>query len=604
MRNRRLWILLPAFLLVALSADLVLAEDDVTARLVEGFVYDDGVAMVRVEIGRVSEDIVKAVLVVPDGFRTEGPIGGSRRTTTINGVTRSVAEIGFRVTPPAGASGEYEIGPLELTKRSGAVVKIPVGRLKVGRRPEQGVRFTVTLEPPGGPVMMPFIARYRVLYSGEVDEDEDAFGSARHPLGLTSLTLPFLTGSDVKVKPGPGPDGDPAGNIRLGDQVLRVYAGHLDAGGTIYRTLEFSLEVTPLVTGSIDLAGTVGMSLVTGTRRQKDFFGRVVEVPMAEERRAGTGVATYEVKDLPTAGRPPGFTGAVGRYTIEADPQPREVNAFDPIEVAITVRGEGVLERISLPRWADLPEIARDFEVDSDLDPGEVVDGARVFKVVFRARSSAVVQFPSLPFPFYDPWSRSYRVARTAAVPIAVRNVKTVRPEDAVGTTAPVNPADAPPRTVIGRRLGVGANFTSLDAGSTGPAGSLFTGWFLVVLIAPPLFTVALFIVNRMRARASDVPRGTPLSRAITALGTDASTLSPDRAEEIFAAYFREQAELPTGELTPAELMRMLQARSVSPEVVSRVAATHRALISARFAGGESPTDLAAVLREVDACLG
>jgi len=581
------------------------AEDEISAALAESFVYDDGTVEVRIEIGRVTGDLVDATLVVPEGFVVEGPFGGARRTTVINGVSRSVVEIGFRVRPPAGAKGEFKIGPALLKKRRGEAVRIPVGMLEVGRRPEHGVRLKVIAEPPEGPVMMPFLARYRVLYSGRVNESEDVFGSARNPLGLTSLSIPLLDSGDVKVEPGTVPDKDAAGNIRLGDTALRVHRGFKEVDGAIYRTLEFALKITPLGTGDLDLSAEVGMSLVTGVKKRRDFFDRVVEVPTARQFTARSGPVVYRVKDLPADGRPTGFTGAVGRFTIEADLKQIDVNAFDPIEARITIRGQGALERISLPRWSAMPEIMRDFDMDTDLDPGEIEGDAKVFKVVFRARSSHIDRFPALPFPFYDPWSGGYEVALSEPVPIKVREVKTVRPEDAVGAVAPGSPGMPGNREPIGRRLGIGANFESLD-GSSGRlevAPPLFTPGFLALLVIPPLLAALCFLVGRARSRPKDVPRGTPLSRALAALSLEGEAPSPDRAAKIFAAFFRERADLPEGEITTSEIERALQARSLPPEVVERVAQAHRGLISARFAGGEVGGDVGSVLREADRCL-
>ena len=99
-----------AIVLAALGVLLLVAADvrgaeDVAARLVDDFVYDDGTARVRVEIGQTDGIVVGAGLAVPEGFKVEGPFGGMRRTTVVNGVSRTVTEIGFDVTPPAGATG-------------------------------------------------------------------------------------------------------------------------------------------------------------------------------------------------------------------------------------------------------------------------------------------------------------------------------------------------------------------------------------------------------------------------------------------------------------------------------------------------------------------
>jgi hypothetical protein len=291
----------------------------------------------------------------------------------------------------------------------------------------------------------------------------------------------------------------------------------------------------------------------------------------------------------------------VGRFTIEAGPEPREVNAFDPIEVTVKVRGQGVLSRIALPRWSAFPEITADFEIDSDVDPGEVVEDAKVFKVVLRARSSAVTALPALPLPYYDPWQRRYETARSDPVPLTVRDVKTVRPEDAVG--APVGPAPGP-REPLGRLLGVGANFETLEetTGVLAASPPLLTPGFLVLLLAPPILAALLLLVDVRRSRPRDVPKGTPLSRAVAGLRAGPAA---DGSADLLAGYFRERLDLGAGEITTAEIERALTARSVDPALVARVVEVHDALVAARFAGGAgAPAGLEEVIREVDRCLG
>lgn len=577
------------------------AADDVKARLSAPFVYDDGTVEVIVEIGEVEGEAVGLTLTAPKDFRVEGPYGGARRTTVVNGVTRSVMEVGFRLRPPSGAAGEFDVGPVVLAKKSGRKVEFPVGRLRVGRRPKRGLRFSVSAEPPAGPVLMPFRAHYRILYSGQVHEDADVFGSARNPLGLTSLTIPALKRSDVKVRPAPAA-GAAAATVRLENMSVPVHTGFAEVNGEIWRTIELTFEFTPLAIAEIDLSAEVGMSLVEGVEKRRDFFGRIVEVPSSRERRAKTAAVSYRVEELPAEGRPAGFEGAVGRFTIEVDPQPREVSAFDPIEVTVTIRGRGILERLSLPRWSSYAEITRDFELDRDVDPGVIEGDAKVFKVIFRARSGAVTRLPALPFPYYDPWEGRYEVSRSAPVPLTVRDIKTVRPDEAVG--APATGGATPPPGPIGRLRGIGANYLELDGGSGRLQAEppLFGAGFLLLLLGPPLFAAAYLLLAHLRSRPGDAPRGTPLSRALAGLAGEPSI---DGAAGAFTGYLRERLELPEGELTPGEVERALVARSVEAGVVGRVGAAYRELIAARFSGGDRPpTELSEVLQEADRCFG
>ena len=588
-----------AILGVVLLARLAAAQE-ATARLTADSIYTDEAAEVRVVFGDAEVSIEKLVLTVPEGFRAEGPFGGMRRISMMNGERTSSLEFGFRVVPPPTAEGSFTIGPIVAEIAGKPALTVPVGTLAVGRRPAAAVLFTAEAAPPGGPVGAPFLLRYKILYSGELFLDEDGFGQVRNPSGLTRLSLPILADRRVRVEEGAAAPGATA--LRIDENTtIHVVEGSEKTPGGLFRTLSFTFKVTPLEAAEIPLAGEAGLAIVSGKERQQDFFGRVRIVPVGREQRAAAANVVYRVEPLPEAGRPTGFNGAVGRYAIAADAAPREVNAFDPVTVTVKVPGDGLLDRLALPRFSDFPEIARDFEVDPDTDPGKVEGGAKTFKVVLRPRSAAVTALPPLPFPYYDPLARRYETARSAAIPLVVHEVRTVRPEESVGPAVPA--AGGAPAGPILPLTAVAANYDALSGGSgrLAPQAPLLTPGFLALLAAPPIAAAAAFLLAAARSRRRGAPRGTPLARALSGVR---DVGSPEEAATAFARYFAEKLHLPGGELTTAELKTALAARLVDEKVAERVAKVHEEIVAARFAGGgRAPSGWADALREVDRCL-
>src|SRR5690606_9231531 len=66
-----------------------------------------------------------------------------------------------------------------------------------------------------------------------------------------------------------------------------------------------------------------------------------------------TGIITLTVKDLPEEGRPAGFSGLIGTYTIRASATPTSVRVGDPIRFELTVEGPGDLRRVPTPELQD-----------------------------------------------------------------------------------------------------------------------------------------------------------------------------------------------------------------------------------------------------------
>jgi len=233
------------------------------------------------------------------------------------------------------------------------------------------------------------------------------------------------------------------------------------------------------------------------------------------------------------------------------------------------------------------------------------VDGdAKVFKVTFRPRSSAVTALPALPLPYYDPWKQAYAVALSSPIPLTVHDVKTVRTEDSVGAPGPIAGKTGPaPPARIAARVGIGANYRTLDAGKSRLAARppLFTGSFLLLLFLPPVLLGAAWIAAALRRRPKGLPRGSPLSAAAAALRR---AKTPDAAGVAVAEYLRRRLELPPGEVTRKELARALTARVIAPQVAARLLTHWEALEQARFArGAEVPAGIEETIRELDRCL-
>ncbi|RMG11252.1 MAG: hypothetical protein D6731_15860 [Planctomycetota bacterium] len=557
-----------------------------------------------VELSDLDQDVRSVKLETPQGVVARGPVQRGQNVTIINGRRRVAYPLWWEIQVPR-KSGRYPLGPVVCTDDAGRITRQEVPALQVVRRPEPDTQLLLVDAPAAGPVGLPFRVTYTLLTSEERYEEEGVFGS-RSPFGLLSLELgPFRAG--LSATPVELPDREGEGTrLSLGDdRSVLIYEGLVEHEGAGYHATVWALEVVPRKPGPIDLSARAEVRVVSGTRVVRSFFG-LQRVAKGIARTVRSEPKTYTVEPLPP-GAPPGFTGAVGRFAIEASCARREANAFDPIEVRITVRGEGLLEDLTLPRWQDFPEIARDFQVATDVDPGTLApDGkSKTFTKTFRAKNADVHGLPPLPFPFFDPRTRRYEVARSAAIPLTIRPVETVTSEDAVGGQAGPSSAalqtnqTVPPQT-IASRSGVRANYLELDdrvPDLRSPARFGPGLWALVV--APPLLWLLALAGARLRARLAAGPG--PLGEARAALAGSGSDVDAVRAA--VNAYAARRLEL-GGEVTADEVVQALRARAVDPAIVERAESLWRALEAARFAGGGGvPPDALSVLEAIEGSL-
>lgn len=146
-----------------------------------------------------------------------------------------------------------------------------------------------------------------------------------------------------------------------------------------------------------------------------------------EERRTSVSSATIivQVRPLPATGQPPQFPGTVGHdlsieYRVTGSGR---AGAVVPVEIAVLGTG-------GLPLWPaptmTWPQGARAYDQGSDASfgpRGARLGGTRVFRYSVVPDSAGGLSLPPLEYPYFDPATSAYRVARAPGtiVPILER---------------------------------------------------------------------------------------------------------------------------------------------------------------------------------------
>ena len=141
----------------------------------------------------------------------------------------------------------------------------------------------------------------------------------------------------------------------------------------------------PVRAGSID-PGEVQVVLrqPTGLVVQRDIFNRrQVAVEGIRPVLQTAKISPIAVRPLPEEGRPASFTGAVGRFTVRASAEPREVSVGDPITLRYEVIEDvdaipGDLANLRPPPLRELEALA-DFRVPDDPTTGVVEGQTKTF---------------------------------------------------------------------------------------------------------------------------------------------------------------------------------------------------------------------------------
>jgi len=119
---------------------------------------------------------------------------------------------------------------------------------------------------------------------------------------------------------------------------------------------------------------------------------------------------TIEVLPLPEQGKPLGFSGAVGQFSLKAQLNKDKVKANEAVNLNISVSGKGNVNLIELPKTQIPPDIESydPKPVENISVKGSGVEGTKAAEYVMIPRHHGTYQIPSVEFSYFDPDKNSY----------------------------------------------------------------------------------------------------------------------------------------------------------------------------------------------------
>ncbi|MEM7144421.1 MAG: BatD family protein [Verrucomicrobiota bacterium] len=173
-----------------------------------------------------------------------------------------------------------------------------------------------------------------------------------------------------------------------------------------------------------------------------DFFGRLVEKQVALKAEP----IVMNVAEVPTEGRPAGYTGAVGQFTISATASPSAVKAGDPVTLKVQVEGTGHFDRVRMPILADGTDW-KTYPASEEFVGADAIGsaGVKLFEQVIVPQSPEIDVIPPLEFVYYDSAAGSFETVRTEAIPMSVSGeaVRDVASSPVASSGGPVEAAGA-----------------------------------------------------------------------------------------------------------------------------------------------------------------
>jgi hypothetical protein len=300
-----------------------------------------------------------------------------------------------------------------------------------------------------------------------------------------------------------------------------------------------------------------------------------------------------QVQPLPDDGKPMDFTGAVGRFALDATAHPTTTRAGEPIALTIRVVGQGNIATLALPKFTP-PKGFKSYEpvVRSKQNDEMGFTGEKVFEQVIVPLSPRASLIPSVTFSFFDPELGRYQTVSRGPIQLTVRDAPTGAAPVVIGVAPTVAPRRLP------EKLGVGLIYLKPDLGKPASASvSLYCQtWFLATQGAPLLALVASWVAQRRREW---LRCNIHYSRARRAYGNAQHRLAEaerlmlagqSQSAEFYAVLFKtlqdylgDRLNLPSSGITSDVVDDQLRPTAVSPEICQTLKDVFTACDTARF---------------------
>jgi uncharacterized SAM-binding protein YcdF (DUF218 family) len=344
--------------------------------------------------------------------------------------------------------------------------------------------------------------------------------------------------------------------------------------------------------------------LVRSSRRRRSLLDDVFGSASRQTKVLRTKPIEIEVRPLPPA--PPGFSGLVGDFALEAGLSKQEIQVGESVTLRLTVKGSGNVQMIGQPALPVLDEFKiYDDKPDGGIErSGTTLSGFRSYRKALVPLAAGELEVPEMTLTFFDPDEESFRTARTEALPLVVRPSEG---EEELRLTESVAPGTG---KVAVRILAddILPPYKGLDAVARRSQSTLDRALLLGGLLLPPLGFVGTVVAQRRRRRfALDSGlrrRRDALGRARKCLkriesqseGEDAAAAS-QLASRCLREYVGDKLDVEGSALTPAETEELLRSHGVDEEAVEETCRLLNRLEAAQYSSEKlEPRRLTTVL--------
>jgi len=374
-------------------------------------------------------------------------------------------------------------------------------------------------------------------------------------------------------------------------------------GGKEYRVLDVAYALTSSRAGRYEIA-PVSMKMIVRQQSRSPFDEFFFSTRSGRPYVVTANAVTLTVHALPDAGKPPGFTGLVGRFVMEYNLDPKTVAVGESATLTLTISGRGNANRIpdmAAPKIDGVRTYA-DQPVLETMRDEEGAGGRKTMKWAIVPEKAGRYEMPGWELACFDPDKEEY-VTLTTSEEILVALPGTERGTQVHAALGNDSPAETPRKKAVRQ---IGEDILPAHTSASGlvvPLRSLTSGWRLWTAICGPAIGYLLCLggVNLRRQSPERLLQARTRNAAkVLEKKTHASEAGPVALIEALTDYLNDRLGLSLGTVTVNDVKTVLSRQSVHTETAAGVLSIVHRLEEAIYAGGgERHETLARELRDI-----
>ncbi len=356
---------------------------------------------------------------------------------------------------------------------------------------------------------------------------------------------------------------------------LEHYNGRNYQVATVYQTLLYPQHSGDIV---IPAASFEAIILMPNTRRRSFFDDAYVQATKALQAPS----VTIHVQPLPS-GKPAGYSGGVGHFTINASITDTALATNDAITLKVEIKGQGNMKLLKTPAidWPEGfeaydPKVTNNFKTTAS-----GISGTKTIEYLAIARNSGTYILPAVTFAYYDTEANEYRTLRTKEYTLQVK-------KGAGDASTPAQVADFTAQQEAIKELGTDIRY--IYTGELKPAEqrSSLTAkrspmtFMMLFYLLPLLIAACVFILMRKRIRENaDLTRvryrqankvaQKRLKQAQKLMQANQKEAFYEEIEHAAFSYLSDRLSIPTADLNKDNIAGILRQKGCQEDDIKEV---------------------------------